>query len=58
MEFPLTSQDKMDKMEHSPQRIFLFTMKYVTNKNVSFREKRLLRHITDSLLTSLLRSVQ
>ena len=57
MEFPLTSPDKIDKMEYISQRILLLIVTYVANKNF-FREERLLSHITSSLLTLLVRSVR
>ena len=39
MEFLLTSQDKMDKMEDISRRILLLIVTCVTNMNVIFREE-------------------
>ena len=58
MEFALTSQDKMDKIEPISQRILLLIGTYSTYQIEFFREERLLSHIINSLLTLLVRSVQ
>ena len=55
MECFFTSQDKMDEMEHNSESLI---ETYVTDENALFRNERIISHTINSLLTSLVRSVQ